>query len=230
MNYAWEAVLMAEKEGGNRDELRFVEASVASPYIEVSAVDLNVECPEGNEVEINPLYRLGDVFGRLFDRDVEELKKTREIFFDVCMHYIVQLDLREGLSKEDYYYGLAEEDMESGRYGETARSRFGLFSGKERKRILRGYLRLLKTGNYRGEFRRMMAGLYPHVFIYENKETAYELFVYLGKEETEKERERAEFLKEMFLPVQENVHFFYENHFGIIGVDETMVVGEMAIF
>ena len=34
----------------------------------------------------------------------------------------------------------------------------------------------------------------------------------------------------MFLPVQETVHFFYENHFGIIGVDETMVVDEMVIF
>jgi len=75
-----------------------------------------------------------------------------------------------------------------------------------------------------------MVRLYPRVFIYENNEKQYELLVYLGKEETEKERERAEFLKEMFLPVQEKVYFFYENHFGIIGVDETMVIGEMVVF
>ena len=30
--------------------------------------------------------------------------------------------------------------------------------------------------------------------------------------------------------VQGAVHFFYENHFGIIGVDETMGVDEMVIF
>lgn len=230
MNYAWEAVLMAEKEGGKRDKLRFVEASVASPYIEVSVVDLNAESPEEDEVEINPFYRLGDVFGRLFDRDVEDLKKTREILFDVCMHYMVQLDLQEGLSKEDYYYSLAEEDMKNGRYGEIARMRLGLFFTKERKEIWRAYLGLLKTGDYLGEFRRIMVRLYPRVFIYENNEKQYELLVYLGKEETEKERERAEFLKEMFLPVQEKVYFFYENHFGIIGVDETMVIGEMVVF
>lgn len=52
----------------------------------------------------------------------------------------------------------------------------------------------------------------------------------MGIEEIEKERKRAAFLREMFLLVQETVHFFYGHHFGIIGVDETMVVDEMVIF
>ncbi len=75
-----------------------------------------------------------------------------------------------------------------------------------------------------------MLRLYPQVFIYENNEIAYELLVYLGVEESEKERERTAFLREMFLPVQETVHWFYEHHFGIIDVDETMLVDEMVIF
>jgi hypothetical protein len=99
MNYAWEAVLQAERNGRERDGLRFVEASTPSPYIEVSVTDLNIMEPEGDIVEINPLYRLGDVFGRLFDRNTDEMTQTRALFFDVCMHYITQLDLREGLSK-----------------------------------------------------------------------------------------------------------------------------------
>ena len=39
MNYAWEAVLQAEKHGMDRDNLRFTEATNPSPYIEVSVVD-----------------------------------------------------------------------------------------------------------------------------------------------------------------------------------------------
>lgn len=230
MNYAWEAVLMAEKGERDRDRLRFVEAPIASPYMEVSVTDLNLECPEDDRVEINPFYRLGDLFGQLFDKDVEELGKTREIFFDVCMHYIVQLDLREGLSREDYYCRLIGKDVEKGRYGMTARENFGLFHKKERKEILRAYLSLLKTGDYLGEFRKVVNRLYPHAIVYENNERAYELLVYLGVREMEEERARAQFLKEMFLPIQETVYFFYENHFGIIGVDETMVVGEMVFF
>ncbi|MBQ6887089.1 MAG: hypothetical protein IJN54_06215 [Lachnospiraceae bacterium] len=230
MNYAWEAVLLAEKDKRNRDELRFVEASAPSPYIEVSVTDLNMESPEEDRIEINPLYRFEDVFGQLFDKNIEDMMQTRELFFDVCMHYIVQLDLREGLSKEDYYYSLIAEDINSGKYDEAVRRRFELFELAEQKVILRTYLRLLKTGNYLEEFRKAMTKLYPHAFIYENNETAYELLVYLGVKETDKERERITLLREMFLPMQETVHFFYEYHFGIIDVDETMVIDEVVIF
>ena len=117
MNYAWEAVLLAEQNGRDRGSLRFVEAVTPSPYIEVSVTDLNTGEPEGDRVEINPLYRLGDVFGRLFDRNTDQMVQTRALFFDVCMHYITQLDLREGLSKEDYHHSLLADDIRAGRYG-----------------------------------------------------------------------------------------------------------------
>lgn len=80
MNYAWEAVLLAEQNDRDRDSLRFVEAVTPSPYIEVSVTDLNTGEPEGDRVEINPLYRLGDVFGRLFDRNTDQMVQTRALF------------------------------------------------------------------------------------------------------------------------------------------------------
>lgn len=46
MNYAWEAVLLAEEYHRERDSLRFVEAVTPSPYIEVSVTDLNSKEPE----------------------------------------------------------------------------------------------------------------------------------------------------------------------------------------
>lgn len=230
MNYAWEAVLQAEKHGMDRDNLRFTEATNPSPYIEVSVVDLNHESPEEERVEVNPLYRLGDVFGKLFDRNIDGYEQLKKVFFDVCMHQIVQVDLREGLSKEDFYCRLFMNDIEEGKYGGQARERFSLFAKAEKKNIARVYLQLLKTGNYLEEFRRVMLRLYPQVFIYENNEIAYELLVYLGVEESERERERTAFLREMFLPMQETVHWFYGHHFGIIGVDETMLVDEVVIF
>lgn len=230
MNYAWEAVLWGERAGRNRDAMRFAEAVSPSPYIEVSAEDLNLECPEEDLIEINPLYRLGDVFGRLFDCNVEGLDQTREVFFDVCMHYIVQLDLREGLTREDYYCGMLAESICGGQYGAAVKSRFQLFDKGKQKTILHSYLQFLKTGNYLEELRKVIMRLYPCACIYENNERAFELLIYLGVRETAAERERTTFLQEMFLPVQAVVHWFYEYHFGIIGIDETMVVDEMMVF
>ena len=209
MNYAWEVVLQVEKENQNRDTLQFVEASEPSPYIEVSMTDLNMDTVEENKVEINPLYRFEDVFGKLFDKNIEEMRQTREIFFDVCMHYIVQLDLREGLSREEFYCELIADDLEQGKYGALAKRRFSLFEKPEQKLILRSYLQLLKTGNYLEEFRKVVTRLYRRTIIYENNEAVQELLVYLGIKETEKDREKAAFFVEMFLPIQETVYFFY---------------------
>lgn len=230
MNYAWEAALQAEKAGMGRDNLRFVEAVSPSPYIEVSMIDLNLFAPEENRIELNPLYRFENLFGKLFDKNIEEMARARELFFDICMHYIIQMDLREGLTKEDYYCDMVAKDIRRGCYGKQAGIRFGLFSKEEQKKILCAYIHLLMSGNYLEEFRKVMTRLYSDVFIYENNETTHELLVYLGVRETDQERERAAFLIELFLPMQETVHLFYERHFGIIGVDETMAADEMVIF
>ena len=230
MNYAWEVVLQAEKVHQSRDDLRFVEAKDPSPYIEVSLIDLNQETPEDNRIEINPLYRFEDVFGRIFDRNVEDMTRSREIFFDICLHYIVQLDLREGLSREDYYCSLLAGDIDKGIYGNQAKKRFRLFNRAEQKEVLRSYLQLLRTGNHLEEYRKVVTRIYPNSIIYENNEVMHELLVYLGVRETGEEREKAAFLVEVFLPIQETVYIFYENHFGIIGVDETMAVDEMVVF
>ena len=230
MNYAWEVVLQAEKNNIDRDTLYFVEASDPSPYMEVSVIDLNQDSPEEERIEINPIYRLQDVFGTLFDKNIMGMEQTREIFFDVCMHYIVQLDLREGLTEEDYYCKLTGDDIRNGMYGTFFKESFTLFDKAEQKTILLSYLQLLKTGNYLEEFRKALMRIYPHAYIYETNETVYELLVYLGVKETEQERRRSSFFKEMFLPIQETVHWFFEHHFGIIGMDETMAMDEMVIF
>ena len=57
-----------------------------------------------------------------------------------------------------------------------------------------------------------------------------QVLVYIGQKETEKERERVEFLRDMFLPVHYQVYLFWEHHFGIIGVEETMELDEMVLF
>ncbi len=230
MNYAWEAVLAARKKGFSDDQLYFAEAYNPSPYLEVSEEDLNLSTPEGEKIAINPFYRFGTVFAALLDKNVEEMKETRALFLDICMHYLVELDLREGLSREDYYYRLFQCDFMEGVYGEGFRKRFALFQGEEQKRIIRSYLHLLQSGNYLEEYRKAITSLYQGAFLYESQERPMELLVYLGVKETKEEQEKAAFLRELFLPMQEKVYYFYEHHFGIIGVDETMVLDEMVIF
>lgn len=230
MNYLWEAVLLAEENEGDRDRLTFIPASNPSPYIEVSMIDLNKRYPEEDRLEINLLYRFSDIFENIFTEHTDNMAQIREIFFDICMHYIVQLDLREGLSCEDYYCRTIASDFVTKKYGKKCGERFQLFRNAEKKIIVRSCLHLLRSRNYVEEFRGVITKLYPQLIMYENDETACEFLVYLGTAETEAERERVQFLRDLFLPIQGKVHCFYEHHFGIIDVEATMLLDEMVLF
>ncbi len=230
MNYAWEVILQADKEEKDREKIRFTEAGIASPYIETAMTDLNQAGLEEYTVEINPLYRFAALFSDMLVPDMTEMKKTREIFLDVCMHYISQLDLREGLTRDDYYARVIDRDITAGRYGFCNQRRWACFTHREKKDILAFYLHLLRTGNYIKEFGNALISVYSGAFVYENNESDYELLIYLGVKETEKEHERILFLTGMFLPMPMQVYIFYEHHFGIIDVDETMMVDEMVVF
>lgn len=66
--------------------------------------------------------------------------------------------------------------------------------------------------------------------VYAINEDKRQMLVYVGQKETREERERLEFLEGMFLSVDYEVYLFWEYHFGILDVEETMVMGEMVLF
>ena len=117
MQYIWEVVLAAEKNGIREADLRYEVAEVRSPYLEVSFCDLNTQTVEQTVVEVNPFYRFFDIFSEILDINQKEYEKTREIFVDTVFHYLALTDLRMGMSKKDYYLKFLAEELESGQFG-----------------------------------------------------------------------------------------------------------------
>ena len=54
-------------------------------------------------------------------------------------------------------------------------------------------------------------------------------YLYVGKKETEEERKRVSFLTDTFLPVNEEVKVFYDSHFGVMDLEETMVMDRVML-
>ncbi len=132
MNYGWEAELKAEESGFLREELRYVPSQSGSPYMEIVMEELNrTKLPYG-VVEINPLYRFAREMAEVFDRNLTEYEDTRMVFFDVFMHYISCLDLRQGLSKQEYALRFLLHDLLKGTCGAAAARVVGDFEkGKQ---------------------------------------------------------------------------------------------------
>ena len=86
----------------------------------------------------------------MFDANLEGLEKTREIFFDSFMHYMVQMDLRQGMSKQEYAMDGLLRDLAEGVCGNWAAEAVRQFRqlGKDKlNSILRLVVKLYQCGS-----------------------------------------------------------------------------------
>lgn len=230
MNYIWEVMLRAENEGMDPSGIRFLPVSNGSPYTEVVFEDINRKSLSGKTVEVNPLYRFAKVFSKVFDFNVTGYEKTRDIFFDAMMHYMAELDLREGLSKQEYFLRFLIRDLMNGVCGSQAQEVIMRFDKKKMRRLLYLILKLYQCGSSVYLFKEVMRCMYPESLVYASNEAVRQILIYIGQKETENERLKLNFLQDMFLPINFQVILFWEHHFGIFDVEETMVMGELMLF
>ena len=230
MNYIWEVMLKALEQGLEKEKLRFVPEMNGSPYFEASFEELNADTLWEKEIKINPLYRFSNIFAHVFGLDLTRYQALRELLFDVFMHYQGQLDLRQGLTKSEFYIRAMLKDILSGEFGSKLAEDAFLFTNFEMKSILHGFLTLNRTGISLELFKKIMRTVYPRALMYRNNNIYREILVYLPDEKNDSDLRKLDFLVSMFLDVNYTVYIFWKHHFGIIGVDETLEYGDMLIF
>lgn len=230
MTYAWEAALSADRSGIPREQVRYIPVQDGSPYTEVVQEIFNNREVEGQEVGINPLYRFSREFAEIFDRNLIEYENTRRIFFDICMQYEIRQDLRQGMSRQDYIQRFLVKDLMEGALGSNGRRILCSIKRERLKEFLCLILKLYQCGESIHLFREAVRCIYPDSLVYTSNEMMWQVLIFVGRKETMEEWERLVFLQGMFLPVHYEVYLFWEHHFGIVDVEETMVLGEMVLF
>jgi len=95
--------------------------------------------------------------------------------------------------------------------------------------IVTALLGLYQSSHYKEIFIQLVKGLYENAIIYAGKDRAEAIYLYLGKAETERERKRIHFLVDTFLPLNEQVAIFYDKHFGIMDLEETMQIDKILL-
>lgn len=230
MQYIWEVVLAAEKNGIRGADLQYEVPEVRSPYLEVSFYDLNTQTVEQTVVEVNPFYRFFDIFSEILDINQKEYEKTREIFVDTVFHYLALTDLEDGHEqKNDYYLKFLAEELESGQFGSKAKAAMRLFSRYEKRYLVLALMDVVASRNYLEIFKWLFQEIYINSMIYVSMDCANELYIYVGSAETQEERERVQFLLDTFLPIGMRTEVFYLEHFGILDMEETMVIDKVLL-
>jgi len=232
MNYLWEVYVSARRQGIPEGDIRFQKAGVCSPYMEVSCPCLNQDSLEeggGAAVEVNPYYRFYGIFKDLYHPQMTEYGKLREGLANLVFHMLAENDAMSGMTKEEYYKKLLYQDFTARLFGESMMEGMGLFDREERQVLLSGILRQYQTGSCLDIFLDMMEELIGDHIVYRSNEDFQELMVFIGQEQEKMIEAKMDFLIQMFVELPYHVDIYYGHHFGIMGIMETMEVGEMAL-
>lgn len=230
MNYLWEILLQARKQGIEKERLRFKLPQRYSPYQELSEQYINVtRLEEPYEIEVNPYYRFLSLFKAMFHPDLGEFRDLRNGLFHLLMHQLGENDVKMGMTREEYYKKLLQRDFGERGYGSEAKRIFEGFTWSQKEMILEGLLCLYRTGDNLSLFKRILCNLMTKCIVYNSQEDPHELLIYIGHRETEEMKKKVNLVLYLFLGLQYKAEIYYEYHFGIIDVEETMSIDEIAI-
>lgn len=235
MRYLWEVLLEAEKEQIAEEKIRFIHAPHGSGYMELSLPCINqVRLEEDGKsediiIEVNIYYRFYEIFHGMFPPDPIDFFSLRESLTNISLHMLAQNDVLKGMTREDYYKRLLTKEIIKGDFGSIAADVFFSMDRDEQEKLLSGWLNSYRIGSALPVFLDMINGLVEDSIVYHNNTEPNEILIYTGLRKERSLEQRIQFLIDTFLDVQYDVEVFYEYHFGIIGVEETMRIDEIAL-
>lgn len=230
MNYLWEVMLELKKRGVEEKSIRFRMPRQFSAYMEVSAPYLNQrEIEEGAVIEVNPYYRFYNIFKDFYRPDQTEFPTLREKLFHLVLHQLMQNDAVSGMTREEYHKKLLFRDMTENGFGIWATEVQTLFPGDQQEILLSGLLKQYEIGSSLDMFKDMMEALIPNNIVYHSNQNPYEVLIYIGQKKGKEIENKMDFLIKMFVELPYYVDIYYEYHFGIIGMEETMEMDEIIL-
>ena len=231
MRELWEVVLEAKKEQIPLKNLRFVHEEKGSAYMELSLPFINQDELQGETtIGANTYCRFYSIFKHMYQPDQKEFPYLRNSLTNLIIHMLAENDARRGMTKEEYYKKLLIRDIQSGVFGNEAINVFVHMEQEEQNKLMSGWLRSYRTGSSLAIFIDMIHSLIDNSIVYHNNDFPEELLVYTSSRKTDELEQRLQFLIELFLDIQYRVEIYYEYHFGIIGMEDTMQIDEIALY
>lgn len=211
------------------DEIEFKISKNISPYLELNDENFN-DLLKKNIIEINPYYRFNEEFFKLTNEEMYgEKGKILDLFYDISFHVFGEIDLYIGQNKKDICVKEIIKGIEKGDLGECLKNGISLFKPYERHMIGATIYEMYRSLDVIEAFKEVIKLLYPDSIIYDKTSSRQNIILYLNYSK-EKNKEKIEVLKKLFLPLGLEVDIFWEKHFGVVEVPITMKIGEIAIY
>ena len=235
MNLIWDIVLQSAKDGWSSQQLFFQPAENPSPYLEQSFASINEKNVDTNLIDVNPLYRFSPIFEYLLHLDVMDLvfaeqKEFILFYFDLVTHILAEIDLCHGMTKREFYIRKIRRELLDGVFGKKVIEGMEQLSREQQIIIADELLKVFETGSSVKSFCTVMKQIFPGCLVYQNRLHPQKIYAYIGRERDESLQKIWRMIRETFLPLDMEVKEFWQEHFGILGIDETLKLDKIAIF
>ena len=218
----------------SKEKIRFIKSSLISPYFEINSESLNEITLDNNnihKIEVNPFMRFSDIYHYLLHPDYEGIDdKLRDNLLNITLHLLGNFDLYEGQTKKDIYCKELVKNILSGSYGGKTTERMEKLKRYEQIYIAEIIYDSQQNMTIINCLKKIMKKFFKNSIVYDNLYSDKNIVLYIGEEKTEESMNKYMIIKKFFVPVGLKVKVFWEHHFGIIGNDETMILGEMTVY
>ena len=222
MQYIWE-LFYREK----YPQVRLVQAECYSPYYELNPL-VNPDNLR-DKVEYNAFYRFDKIFRNMY-LEMQDDKELFDILFDVFSRFLIECDLKKGITITDIkrkkiMYGILRGD-----YGETVSKVYGTLD-EDKQYLLAHYVYLAQEagGTTVYLFAKAIIALLGRGDIYFDKEDLQGIISYIGSKKNMNDEKIIRLVEALLLPMNMKNTVLWEEHFGIIGEDLTMNMDEVLI-
>ncbi len=211
MSYIWEDY--------SGDKL-YVSGEKICPYVEV----MN---SSNKRTEVNPLIRFSELFELLHSDELKEYIDNQDEADNVLFHFLAQLDMCRGMNYMQSIIEKLRNELLSGFFGEKAKGLWKDLEPKDQEIIL--YVltnRLLLDREC--FFMDSMNRLFVQTSLCFEKDTEIN-YLYIGEENSLYNIKKYELAKTLFWNINKKIITVWKNHYGIIGISDTMRIGSIQI-
>lgn len=230
MNFIWDIIINAKDNDIKKDELFFVLGKDISPWYEQSFSCLNQTNVDSNFIEINPFYRFNHIFQDFLHVDFDENLEFRKYFFDLVVHFLAEIDLSLGTNQNSVFLNVIEQEINTSVLGEDLALKFKQFFGDERVSMLMLVLTQLNIGSSMMNFKKAIKISFKNCLLYQIKDETDNFILYTSAKENEVNQDKLDFITEMFLPLGCNLRVFWTEHFGLLGIEQSMKLDTIELF
>ena len=173
---------------------------------------------------------VNEIFKGLFHPDYEDDLEMREYLLDVVLHFLAEIDRMQGMNKREFYIRFILKEIEENVFGKLVKENIEAFTKKEQEMVALHILRLYQTGDGLYLLKDTIKRLFKNCIIYVKAEEQPELLVYIGQKKTEMNERKIQLVQDIFLPIHFEMEVYWQIHFGIMDVEETMKLDRIALY